>query len=84
MGMASPAADAMIEAMLTADSQEDFTASVRALDRVLMAGRYVIPFWYSDVSLVAHRAEFKYPDRLPIYGDWSGFLPDVWWHEEAR
>ena len=19
--------------------------------------------------------------RLPMYGDWIGFLPDVWWYE---
>ncbi len=23
-----------------------------------------------------------YPDRLPIYGDWLGFQPDVWWYAE--
>jgi len=21
----------------------------------------------------------KFPKKLPMYGDWSGFLPDVWW-----
>ena len=82
MGMDSAAAEAMIETMLTADDQETFVAAVKALDRVLMSGRYVVPFWYGDVSYLAHKAELKYPDTLPIYGDWIGFLPDVWWAEE--
>jgi peptide/nickel transport system substrate-binding protein len=79
MGVASPAIDAMIEAMLTADSQEEFRAATRALDRLLTVGRYVIPFWYSDVSRLAHTRQIRHADRLPMYGDWLGFLPDVWW-----
>ncbi|MHA3978642.1 extracellular solute-binding protein [Halovulum sp. GXIMD14794] len=82
MGMNSPAAEAMIEAMLTADDQDGFTAAVRALDRVLMAGRYVVPFWYSDRTLMAHKSSLHFPEMLPLYGDWIGFLPDVWWSEE--
>ncbi|WP_411352925.1 extracellular solute-binding protein [Leisingera aquaemixtae] len=81
MGMDSPAAEAMIDAMLTAKAPEDFTAAVRALDRVLTAGRYVIPFWSFDVGRIAHIKEMRYPDRLPVYGDRTGFMPDVWWYE---
>ena len=81
MGIDSPAAEAMIEAMLTAENQEDFTAAVKALDRILTTGRYVIPLWYSDISRIAHVKELHYPDRLPLYGDWTGFQPDVWWYE---
>ncbi|MFY0310814.1 extracellular solute-binding protein [Leisingera sp. D0M16] len=81
MGMDSPAAEAMIDAMLTAKEPEDFTAAVRALDRVLTAGRYVIPFWTFDVGRIAHIKEMRYPDKLPVYGDRTGFMPDVWWYE---
>lgn len=82
MGMASPAADAMIDAMLTAETREEFTAAVRALDRVLTTGRYVIPIWQYDVGRIAHIRQLRYPDRLPIYGDRLGFMPDVWWYQE--
>ncbi|WP_168733022.1 extracellular solute-binding protein [Aliigemmobacter aestuarii] len=81
MGMNSPAAQAAIDRMLTSRSREDFIAATRALDRVLTAGRYVIPIWYADRSRLAHRKELKFPQRLPIYGDWIGFQPDVWWQE---
>ena len=82
MGVKSDAVEAMVDAMLTAETREDFVAATRALDRVLTAGRYVIPIWHSPVSYLAHRAELRYPERLPIYGDWIGFQPDVWWSEE--
>ncbi|WP_193141952.1 extracellular solute-binding protein [Fluviibacterium sp. MJW13] len=82
MGMNSPAAEAMIETMLNATSREDFIAATRALDRVLTTGRYVIPLWYSDRSRIAHAAELQFPETLPIYGDWIGWQPDVWWWQE--
>jgi len=82
MGMASPAAEAMIDRMLETGDRATFVASVRALDRVLMAGRYVVPLWYSDISRIAHARQLRYPDRTPLYGDWLGFVPDVWWSQQ--
>ncbi len=81
MGMNSPAAEEMIRTMLTTRDPDEFTAAVQALDRVLTTGRYVIPFWFSDLSYVAHRADLHYPGTLPVYGDWIGWMPEVWWHE---
>lgn len=82
MGMKSPAAEAMIAEMLASRSREDFTAAVRALDRVLISGRYVIPIHEYSEGRIAHLKELKYPkDKLPIYGDGIWFLPEVWWHE---
>ena len=82
MGMDSPAAEAMITHLLTSDEQEEFIAATRALDRVLTTGRYFIPFWHSDISRIAHKSTLHFPDRLPMYGDWLGFQPEVWWYEE--
>lgn len=83
MGVNSPAVEAMIAAMLKAPDKSEFIAATKALDRVLTSGRYVIPIWYSDVSRLAYAADLKYPEKLPLYGDWTGFLPDTWW-QEAR
>ncbi|MCU9846838.1 extracellular solute-binding protein [Defluviimonas sp. WL0024] len=82
MGMNAPAAEAMIKAMVESRSQEDFISATRALDRVLTAGRYVIPVWFSKVSRIAHSAHLHYPERIPLYGDWPGFQPETWWYEE--
>jgi peptide/nickel transport system substrate-binding protein len=85
MGARQPAIEAMVEAMLSAPTQEDYVAAIQALDRVLTAGRYVIPIWHQPVAWIAHKAELRYPeDRLPIYGDWIGFQPDIWWVEPSE
>ncbi len=79
MGVASPAVDAMIDTMLNTESSDEFRAAVQALDRVLTAGRYVIPIWQFDVGRIAHAAHLKYPDTLPVYGDGVEWMPHVWW-----
>ncbi|MES0861096.1 extracellular solute-binding protein [Ruegeria sp. SCPT10] len=81
MGVASPAVDGMIDAMLASESREDFIAATRALDRVLTAGRYVIPIWNFDVGRIAHIRELKFPETLPIYGDGPQYMPEIWWYE---
>ncbi|WP_170429134.1 extracellular solute-binding protein [Ruegeria arenilitoris] len=82
MGVASPAVDGLIDAMLASESHEDFVAATRALDRVLTAGRYVIPIWNFDVGRIAHAKELKQPKTVPIYGDGPEYMPQVWWYEE--
>ena len=79
MGMNSRAAEAMIRTLLSARDPAEFRAAAQALDRVLTTGRYVIPFWFSDRSRMVHAAGLRHPERLPLYGDWPGFQPDVWW-----
>ncbi len=81
-GVKDPVVDALIDRLLNSESQEDFRASAKALDRVLMAGRYVIPIYQYNVSRIAHAKELKYPEALPIYGDSTSWQPDVWWYEE--
>ncbi len=81
MGVASPAVDGMIDAMLRAETRAQFTAAVRALDRVLTTGRYVIPIWQFDVGRIAHIRQLRHPDRLPANGDGIAFMPDVWWFQ---
>ena len=82
MGVKSDAIEGLVQAMLTSSSNDDFVSAVQALDRVLTTGRYVVPIWYNPVSRIAHAAELKYPEDLPMYGDFLGFQPDVWWMEE--
>jgi peptide/nickel transport system substrate-binding protein len=82
MGMNAPAAEAMVKTMLAARSHEDFVTAVHALDRVLTSGRYFIPMWYAQSSRMAHAKALHHPEYLPIYGDWLGFMPEVWWSQE--
>jgi peptide/nickel transport system substrate-binding protein len=83
MGVNSLAIDAVIGAMLSAGDQEDFTAAAQALDRLLTAGRYVVPFWFADRNLIVHRKELRHPETVQLYGDWgNSYLPALWWYEE--
>lgn len=81
MGIKSDAVDGLIDQMLNATSRNDFLAATRALDRVLTAGRYVIPIWQYDVGRIAHIRQMKHPETLPVYGDRVGFMPEVWWYQ---
>ncbi len=76
-GVESAAVDAMIEALLKAESRDDFVSAVRALDRVLLSGDYVIPLFYLPRQWVAHWSDLKRPEKTPLYG----FQIDTWWIE---
>ena len=80
MGVKSPAIDAMIAAMLRARGRDDFVAAVRALDRVLISGCYVIPLFYLPEQWVARRAYLQHPARTSL----SGYLPETWWRQPAK
>lgn len=74
-GVRSPAIDRTIEALLAARSREDFVASVRALDRLLIAGHYVLPLYHLPDRWVARWRHIARPDRLAAYE----FLHDSFW-----
>ena len=81
-GIRSAAVDAMIDTMLATSDPATYRTAVQALDRVLTAGRYVVPIWYSNTDRVAHDARLHYPATLPIYGFYPGFNPETFWIEE--
>ncbi len=77
VGVRNPAADATIAALLGAEAQPDFAAAVRALDRVLMSGDYVIPLFYLPRAWVAYWTHLKHPSVAPL----GGLDLDTWWTE---
>jgi peptide/nickel transport system substrate-binding protein len=78
-GIKSAAVDAMIDALLAAKTRDDFVSAVRALDRVLLSGDYVIPLFHLPRQWVAYWREIKRPDTTPLYG----YRVDSWWSEPA-
>ena len=81
-GVQNPAADAMIEAMLKAGTQESFVSAVRALDRVLLSGDYAIPLFHVPREWIAHWARLKHPAKTPVFA--YSIPPDTWWIEEQK
>ena len=78
MGVKEPAVDGMIEAMLVARERDEFVAAVRALDRVLLSGDYVIPLFYQPDQWVAYWSRLKHPEETSLYG----YKINTWWAED--
>jgi peptide/nickel transport system substrate-binding protein len=74
-GVRNPAADAMIAAMLAAHENEEFVSAVRALDRVLLSGHYVVPLFHPPAQWVASWNSLAHPGATPLFG----FTLDTWW-----
>ncbi len=77
MGMKSEAADAMIAALLRARTPDELQSATRALDRVLMSGRYLIPLYHLPKQWLARWPHIERPASLSF----SGALPETWWQK---
>ncbi len=80
-GISDPAVDALIDAIIAADSRPALVTACRALDRVIRAGRYWIPNWYKASHWIAYWDEFGRPAAQPRY--FRG-IPDTWWYDPAK
>jgi peptide/nickel transport system substrate-binding protein len=75
MGVKSPAIDAMIAALLAARERSEFVSAVRALDRVLMSGFYVVPLYHLSEQWLARWTRVSRPAETSVFG----YLPETWW-----
>ncbi|MER9062618.1 extracellular solute-binding protein [Mesorhizobium sp. M0644] len=76
-GVADPAVDAAIEAMLRARSKEDSVAAVRVLDRLLISGNYMVPTQHNNQQWLAYWKYLEHPQKTPIYG----YQLPTWWRK---
>lgn len=83
-GAASPGLDALMAEIVGARTREDFVAAVRAFDRALLSGFYIIPLFHAGEQWFAHMAYLKRPERLPrCAAPLFGATLDAWWREAA-
>ncbi|ESY20525.1 extracellular solute-binding protein [Mesorhizobium sp. LNJC394B00] len=76
-GVADPAVDAAIDAMLRARAKEDYVAAVRVLDRLLISGNYMVPMQYNAQQWLAYWNYLDHPKKTPIFGyQWP-----TWWRK---
>ncbi len=66
-GVKSPAVDTVLQSLLAAREREDFVASVRALDRLLISGFYVVPLYYLPDTWLALSRGVVMAGRQPAY-----------------
>jgi len=76
-GVRSAAVDAALDALRAAATRDDYLSAVRALDRTLLSGHYVLPLYYSPERWMARRAYIKRPERTPRFD--INF--ETWWRE---
>ncbi|WP_258162038.1 extracellular solute-binding protein [Rhizobium sp. TH2] len=79
-GVSNPDIDNMIQHILSAKSEDEFEAAVRAHDRLLVSGHYLVPLYHIGEQWVARRKHIGHPEYLPLYG---AYLPS-WWDERAQ
>ena len=79
-GVADSDIDRMIDALMNARTQEDFQAAVRAYDRLLVAGHYVVPLYHLGEQWVAHWKRIARPEQVPLYG----YQLPTWWDARAQ
>jgi microcin C transport system substrate-binding protein len=80
MGVCDPVVDALIDAVIGAPDRAHLVTAVRALDRVLLWGDYVVPQWYQSEQHIAVWDRFGIPDKPTR----MGADPMTWWIDPAK
>ncbi len=80
-GIADKGVDALIDKLIFADDRDTLEATVKALDRVLLANAFIVPSYALRNARIARWDRFSHPDILPEFA--IGF-PDTWWYDDAK
>ncbi|MGQ4274750.1 extracellular solute-binding protein [Terrihabitans sp. B22-R8] len=80
-GVADPAIDALIDRAIAAKTRDELTIACRALDRLLRAGRYMIPHWYKADHWIATWDVFGRPETKPRY---DVAFAETWWFDAEK
>ncbi|WP_199763860.1 extracellular solute-binding protein [Helicobacter bizzozeronii] len=78
-GIANPVIDDLISLVISAKDRSSQIAAVRALDRVLLWGFYVIPHFHSSSFRIAYWDKIGMLASPPY-----GFSPYLWWDRELK
>ncbi|PWJ15829.1 extracellular solute-binding protein [Jannaschia seohaensis] len=81
-GLADPVVDALIEAVVEAESRDQLELAARALDRVLRSKQIWVPNWHSATHRIAVWDIFGIPETPAPYD----FLRNVefWWLDQEK
>jgi microcin C transport system substrate-binding protein len=80
VGVKSAAIDALIDKVISAPDQPRLVTRVHALDRALLWGHYVIPYWHLSYDRIAYWDKFGMPDTVPV----DGLQLNAWWSDPVR
>ncbi|NGZ27446.1 MAG: ABC transporter substrate-binding protein [Magnetococcales bacterium] len=73
IGLQDEAVDALVEKVIYASNRAELVDACRALDRVLLAGHYLVPNYHIPFHRVSYWSKLKHPEKFPLYyaaDDW--------------
>lgn len=80
-GICDPVVDALATAIPAARTRAGLVATTRALDRVLMAGYYVVPFYHLGATQIAFwQKRLAHDKKMPLYGP----ILESWWSQSPQ
>lgn len=80
-GIQDPVVDRLVEEVITAKNFDDLKLKMRALDRVLINGYYMIPTWYTNKVDVAYWNVLDHPKTPPKY---MPITLETWWSKGEK
>ena len=81
IGVRDPVIDSLIDEVVFAGNRKKLVTAVRALDRVLLHGEYLVPNWYINIHRVAYWDKFEQPKQRPLYYEAEAWAVSSWWYK---
>ncbi|MEN5180981.1 extracellular solute-binding protein [Comamonas testosteroni] len=80
IGLKNPAVDAMIAQMSSAKTEEQLLPACHALERIIVAGHYLIPQYYAGSHRMVYDAwRLVVPPQIPAYAPGETWVINNWW-----
>ncbi|KVN53387.1 peptide ABC transporter substrate-binding protein [Burkholderia stagnalis] len=80
-GVRSKAVDALIRAVLAANTLEDLQTATRALDRVLINLYLLVPQYYLPNARIAYKTTYGHPPVIPASYQYEDWIIDYWYRK---
>ena len=83
IGVRDPNVDYLVNLAVSSQTRTEHVARLRALDRVLRHGYYVVPQYYRKASPISYRAgKFEQPAVAPDYFRPEDWVVSTWWSKK--
>ncbi|MCH2171329.1 extracellular solute-binding protein [Myxococcota bacterium] len=79
-GIQDPVIDELVEMVIAAPDRQQLVDRVRALDRVLQWGYYLVPNWHINADRLVYWNRFGRPEITPK----QGIVFDAWWIDPQK
>jgi len=80
IGIKDPVIDELAELIIVAPTREELVTRVRALDRVLQWGHYLVPNFHLSYDRIIYWNKYSRPNVVTMRGSPVG----TWWYDEAK